>query len=47
MEVDAEDEDVPDVVAELPGVRSPAQEGRSGEEETPEPAGHNQTPGQS
>ena len=39
--------DGPDVVAVLPGVRSPTQEGRSGEEETPEPAGHHQTPGQS
>ena len=42
-----DDHDGPDVVAELLGVRSPAQEGRSGEEETPEPAGQHQTPGQS
>ena len=39
--------DGPDVVAVLPGVRSPAQEGRAGDQEAPDPAGAQHSPGQS
>ena len=45
MEGRKDDHDRPDFVAKLLGVRSPAQERRSGEKEAPEPAGGQQTPG--
>ena len=36
----------PDVVSELPSVGTPAEEGGTREEETPHPAGHQQTLGE-